>query len=206
MFSEFKNMAANQMGNVASTGKDFKDKAGEQLKDKAKEVKSSLQGLFDPVGSPGKSAFFQKVKKDGLNPVELFESLFNSKAFENILDNVEIQHRIMEGVPILGAVSGFREASGRRLNDQETTAGFGKGVRNLLEMFKTSAKHALDPTLMNEKIAELSKSEDPEIQDLFKGASENDEASVLELKNLAARDLYPGRKLASAISMLTLFA
>lgn len=44
MFSEFKNMAANQMGNVASTGKDFKDKAGEQLKDKAKEVKSSLQG------------------------------------------------------------------------------------------------------------------------------------------------------------------
>lgn len=71
---------------------------------------------------------------------------------------------------------------------------------------------------MNERIAELSKSDDPEIQvwiavqariqekfkpyllrneqDLFKGASENDEASVLELKNLAARDLYPGKKVA----------
>ncbi|EKU22120.1 hypothetical protein NGA_0024302 [Nannochloropsis gaditana CCMP526] len=142
-FSDLKNMAANQKGGIVTVGNEFKDQAGEKFKERTEEVKSSLQGLFDPVGSPGKSAFFQKVKKDGIDSVELFETLFKSKAFESILENVEIQHRIIEGVPILGAVSGFREARGRRLTDQETTAGFSKGVRNLLEMFKTSAKHAL---------------------------------------------------------------
>jgi hypothetical protein len=38
-----------------------------------------------------------------------------------ILDNVEIQHRILENVPALKAVSGFSEVHGRKLGDQEVS-------------------------------------------------------------------------------------
>lgn len=36
-----------------------------------------------------------------------------------ILDNVEIQHRILENIPALQAIAGFNEIQGRRLSDQE---------------------------------------------------------------------------------------
>lgn len=38
---------------------------------------------------------------------------------QQILDNVEIQHRILESIPTLKALSGFSEAHGRKLSDQE---------------------------------------------------------------------------------------
>jgi len=116
---------------------------------------------LDPVGSASKLAFFQNVKKaGGLDALELFDTVFKSKAFgvrpvclcavipsrvlrlfsvcpspplppplplppcqnQQILDNVEVQHRLMEEIPILGAIPGFQEVKGRRLSDEEVGA------------------------------------------------------------------------------------
>jgi hypothetical protein len=46
-----------------------------------------------------------------------------------ILDNVEIQHRIVESIPALHALPGFGEIRGRRLSDQEVGYGDGSGGR-----------------------------------------------------------------------------
>ncbi|KAM3567729.1 hypothetical protein VYU27_010132 [Nannochloropsis oceanica] len=169
------------------------DQMGEQVKANAEAVKAAMPGLLDPVGSTSKLAFFQAVKKaGGVDAIELFDTVIKSKAFEKILENVEVQHRLMEEIPILGAIPGFLEVKGRRLSDEETKAGFRKGMQNMWNMMKTVAEHAKDPTLMNTKLVELSKSDDPEILALFKAAGENDEASIMELQNMVAADLYPG--------------
>lgn len=38
---------------------------------------------------------------------------------EKILGNAEIQHRLLESIPMLQALPGFAEVKGRRLSDEE---------------------------------------------------------------------------------------
>lgn len=49
-----------------------------------------------------------------------------------ISENVEIQHRILEATPMLAAIPGFREARGRRLNDQDVSGGGIKAMRMMM--------------------------------------------------------------------------
>jgi hypothetical protein len=51
--------------------------------------------------------------------MELFTRGVNSKGFQVLLKNVEIQHRILEEMPLLAAFDGFRQVTGRRLNDEQ---------------------------------------------------------------------------------------
>jgi hypothetical protein len=46
---------------------------------------------------------------------------------QQILDNVEVQHRLMEEMPILGAIPGFLEVKGRRLGPEEVRCGGKEG-------------------------------------------------------------------------------
>ena len=46
-----------------------------------------------------------------------------SYGLQKIYDNVEVQHRILEANPLLGALQGFKQAKGRRLNDQQVEGG-----------------------------------------------------------------------------------
>ena len=38
-----------------------------------------------------------------------------------LLNNAEIQHRIMEELPMLAAFDGFKQARGRRLSDEDVS-------------------------------------------------------------------------------------
>ena len=46
---------------------------------------------------------------------------------QQILDNVEVQHRLMEEMPILGAIPGFLEVKDRRLGDEQVQCGGKEG-------------------------------------------------------------------------------
>ena len=51
---------------------------------------------------------------------------------KKILGNVEIQHRVLEEMPILHAVPGFADVHGRRLSDEEVRMkGTGDWVRDM---------------------------------------------------------------------------
>ncbi len=75
--------------------------------------------MLEPLRPSEKVAFLQKVAKNGVDPLELFTRGVNSKGFKVLLKNAEIQHRILEEMPLLAAFDGFKQITGRRLSDEE---------------------------------------------------------------------------------------
>jgi hypothetical protein len=112
---------------------------------------------LEPANSKTKLAFLQGVQKNGIDPVELFSTVIESEAFKGLLDNAEIQHRLLETMPHLGALPGFSDIKGRRLDDAGTTAGFAKGVAALMDYSKGLNK-LKDPAYMLNVVQDLSKS------------------------------------------------
>jgi hypothetical protein len=59
------------------------------------------------------------VAKGDVEPIELFTRGVSSKGFQVVLKNVEIQHRILEEMPLLAAFDGFKQITGRRLSNEQ---------------------------------------------------------------------------------------
>lgn len=49
------------------------------------------------------------------------DTLYTRGAAQVLLNNAEIQHRIMEELPMLAAFDGFKQARGRRLSDEDVS-------------------------------------------------------------------------------------
>lgn len=73
----------------------------------------------EPLRPSEKVKFLQKMAKGNVDPMELFNRGIASKGFQVLLKNVEIQHRILEEMPLLAAFDGFRQITGRRLSDEQ---------------------------------------------------------------------------------------
>jgi len=71
------------------------------------------------------------MAKGNVDPMELFTRGVNSKGFQVLLKNVEIQHRILEEMPLLAAFDGFRQIMGRRLNDEQVCLSMSEGIRGV---------------------------------------------------------------------------
>lgn len=79
----------------------------------------------EPLRPSEKVKFLQKMAKGNVEPMELFSRGVKSKGFQVLLKNVEIQHRILEEMPLLAAFDGFRQITGRRLSDEQVRGGAG---------------------------------------------------------------------------------
>ena len=184
--------AAAAAAAAAASGHDLEyEQHGGHAADGVKNKPHPAHRALEPATSKTKLAFLQGVQKNGIDPVELFRTVIESEAFKGLLDNAEIQHRLLETMPHLGALPGFSDIKGRRLDDAGTTAGFAKGVAALMDYSKGLNK-LKDPAYMLDVVQDLSKSSDPRVQALFAGAKQQDEASVEGLKALAAEKMFPG--------------
>ena len=67
------------------------------------------------------------MAKGDVDPIELFTRGVGSKGFQVVLKNVEIQHRILEEMPLLAAFDGFKQITGRRLSDEQVGLNAVKG-------------------------------------------------------------------------------
>lgn len=86
---------------------------------------------IEPLRPNEKVKFLQKMAKGNVDPMELFTRGVNSKGFQVLLKNVEIQHRILEEMPLLAAFDGFRQIMGRRLNDEQVCLSMSEGIRGV---------------------------------------------------------------------------
>lgn len=60
---------------------------------------------------------------------------FSSSGFKAILDNSEIQHRVLKELPLLGAIEGFSKIRGnRRLSAEEVRWNWDRGIGGKVEI------------------------------------------------------------------------
>ncbi|TFJ82402.1 hypothetical protein NSK_006311 [Nannochloropsis salina CCMP1776] len=80
----------------------------------AKDVMEDTLPAYRP---DAELTMMQDTWKNGLDIMKLFETSFASAGMKAILDDVETQHQIMENLPLLASFDGFKEITGRRLDD-----------------------------------------------------------------------------------------
>lgn len=156
-----------------------------------RSAQSSDNGEADFTITPG---YLLNLTKNGLNPLQAFRDAMNTKGFKAILDNSEIQHRVLEELPILGAIEGFNKIRGnRQLSNENTRKGFVEGMENLMTLAQDAFINKVnDPAKVSATVAKMATSDDPSIKALFQRAQAGDKEAVEALQDEFTQQHYTG--------------
>ncbi|EKU22395.1 hypothetical protein NGA_0461700 [Nannochloropsis gaditana CCMP526] len=155
----------------------------------AKDVMEDTLPAYKP---DGELTMMQDTWKNGLDIMKLFETSFASPGMKAILDDVETQHKIMENLPLLAAFDGFKEITGRRLDDAGTTAGFTAGLNSILKTLPDMLKTMKDPSISTRALSELLAEDANNISEAFAAASAGDGGAMDTVNEALNKKLYPG--------------
>ncbi|GAB5035979.1 Hypothetical protein NocV09_03200260 [Nannochloropsis oceanica] len=138
--------------------------------------------------------YLLNLTKNGLNPVQAFRDAMNTEGFKAILDNSEIQHRVLKELPLLGAIEGFSKIKdNRRLSAEDTKKSFATGMDNLLNLANDAFFNKVnDPAKVSETVAKMATSPDPSIQALFQRAQSGEKEAVEALQDEFTKRHYTG--------------
>ncbi|EKU22160.1 hypothetical protein NGA_0186800 [Nannochloropsis gaditana CCMP526] len=86
----------------------------------SKQESSDKQTDDDFTKPSSRAGYLLNLTKNTFNPVQVFKDAMNTKGFKAILDNPDIQHRVLKDFPLLGALTGFSTIKdNRRLSAEE---------------------------------------------------------------------------------------
>lgn len=153
---------------------------------------SATAGDMLPAFKPDKElVMMQDTWRNGLNVMSVFEDNFKSEGMKLILDNANVQHEIMEKLPLLAAFDGFKAITGRRLDDAGTKAGFAEGVKSIMNALPNMLKTMKDPTISTRALSELLADDAEGMTEVFAAASSGDTGAMKKVEQALNEKIYP---------------
>ncbi|EWM22205.1 hypothetical protein Naga_100291g6 [Nannochloropsis gaditana] len=160
----------------------------------SKQESSDKQTDDDFTKPSSRAGYLLNLTKNTFNPVQVFKDAMNTKGFKAILDNPDIQHRVLKDFPLLGALTGFSTIKdNRRLSAEETKNSFSTGMNTLLNLADDAFFNKVnEPDKVSATLAKMAASSDPGIQNLFKRARAGEQGAVEELQDEFVNQHYSG--------------
>lgn len=159
-------------------------------------IKDALAGVSAadmlPAYKPdAELTMMQDAWRNGLDIMSVFEDSFKSEGMKVLLDNAEIQHQVMEKLPLLAAFDGFKAITGRRLDDAGTKAGFAEGLKSIMDTLPSMLKTMKDPTISTRALSELLAEDVDGMNATFAAASSGDKEAMDKVEQALNGKLYP---------------
>ncbi|KAM3569067.1 hypothetical protein VYU27_008827 [Nannochloropsis oceanica] len=152
----------------------------------------ALKDMLPAYKPDAELTMMQDAWRNGLDVMSVFTSNFQSEGMKAVLDNAEIQHTIMEKLPLLAAFDGFKQITGRRLDAEGTKAGFAAGINAMMTALPDMLKTMKDPTISTRVLSELLADDADGFSEVFNDASSGDKEAMAKVEAAVNEKLFPG--------------